>query len=381
MIIAFIVPWITKSRGGTENVGQMMANAMVIRGHKVHILTFDDACSESKWDLQTGIVLHHLDESSDSLSDSRMLYTIASINPDLIVGLHMNRTFLRYTKCARKLNIPIVLSEHIDPHFPQRINSFTHDERLVAFHGATRIHLLVEPFRKTLPEFMQNKISVVPNTVVEPEITALEDYTDNEKTITTVARLVPRKNISKLIEEFSVVAKRNPEWKLNIIGDGPQRGSLESLAKGKGVKNQVEFIGETKDPYSFLRKTQIFVLPSLFEGFPMSSLEALAHGLPLIGFDICNGINEQVKDGVNGFLVGDCSTPGGMAQALNKLIIDPQMRKRMGEASREIFLRNYSNKIIFDKWEKLFIQAHAEYRTPKKLSQQELLEFKLSELI
>ncbi|MDO6591633.1 MULTISPECIES: glycosyltransferase family 4 protein [Rhodobacterales] len=138
MKISFIVPWITKGRGGTENVGQLMANAMADRGHDVHIYTFDDQKGPSKWPLNSCIWLHHLAERDDAKSNNQMTIALAEPCPDLIVGLHMNRTLLRYTVAAQKICVPLVLSEHIDPHFPNRLGVFCDEERQAAFVGATR---------------------------------------------------------------------------------------------------------------------------------------------------------------------------------------------------------------------------------------------------
>jgi glycosyltransferase involved in cell wall biosynthesis len=360
--IAFFIPWITESRGGTENVGQMMANAMAARKHIVHIFTFDDGQKQSVWPLHKSISLHHLEIEDSPAANSRMLMSVAQVSPDLIVGLHMNRTFLRYVKCAYKLDVPVVLSEHIDPKFPERFGAFDKKERLIAFQGATRIHLLIEAFRDTLPAHMQEKIRVIPNTVYPARSIADPAGEDENKTLVSVARLVPRKNIERLIEEFALIATELPEWTLQIIGDGSQMGELVKMADCLGIRKQVDFVGETSEPYAYLEKAQCFVLASLFEGFPMSSLEALAHGLPVVGYRVCNGINIQIVDGENGVLVDECSSKGTLARALFNVLSDADMRLRMGAASFERYNTLFSNKVIYDKWESLFIEAVEIYR-------------------
>jgi glycosyltransferase involved in cell wall biosynthesis len=162
--------------------------------------------------------------------------------------------------------------------------------------------------------------------------------------------------VGRLLTEFSLLAKDFPGWKLQIIGDGPERKALETQCQRLKLLNSVEFTGEVADPYPLLARARIFVLASLFEGFPMSSLEALAHGLPVVGYRICNGVNEQVRDKENGFLVNS-SEKGTLAAALRKLLKNPQLMMRMSQASRERYENLYSNSKVFSAWENMFLQA------------------------
>ncbi|WP_196223153.1 glycosyltransferase, partial [Roseibium sp. RKSG952] len=366
LTIAFFVPWITQSRGGTENVGQMMANAMAERGHVVHIFTFDGEKRPSVWPLAETIKIRHLSTGDEDQNDSEMLLALASVSPDLIVGLHLNRTLLRYVKCARKLDIPVVLSEHIDPRFPERAGTFSREERLMAFHGATGVHLLVDDFLKDLPSFLRTKVSIIPNTVPEAKTLASASGKAEGFKLITVARLIARKNIDRLIKEFASISDDLPDWTLEILGDGPQKAELLSLARKLGIANRVNFVGEVSNPYDYLSQAHIFVLPSLFEGFPMSSLEAMAHGLPVVGYQACNGINVQVVNDLNGFLVQDSFKFGALAEKLRVLMSDGELRDKMGQKSLEFYHKKYSHKIVTEKWENLFFKSVKEYTTPQR---------------
>jgi glycosyltransferase involved in cell wall biosynthesis len=310
-----------------------------------------------------------------------MVVAVAQVSPDLIVGLHMNRTFLRYVRCARKLGVPIVLSEHIDPHFPERLGANTRSERLTAFHGAARIHLLADAFRDILPDYLKPRTKAIPNTV--PPALNLANPANGKKrnTLITVARLVPRKNMARLIEEFGRIAKDFPKWKLQILGDGERKHELMKQASTLGISGQVEFVGEVSNPYDYLENAQCFVLPSLFEGFPMSSLEAMAHGLPVVGYKICNGINVQVVYGENGRLVEESSREGALAEALSELFSDRDTRVRMGQASLARYNTLYSNEVVFDQWERLFLDALNDPKAVGRPSLETVLEARLDEMV
>lgn len=366
MKLCFLVPWITKGRGGTENVGQMMANAMQARGHAVEIITFDDARQPSRWPLAGEIALHHLPEAPETARDSQLMLTLASIAPDLVVGLHMNRTFLAYVRAARKLGLPVVLSEHQDPRFPARLGSFAPHEREIAFQGATRLHLLTDSFVETVPAHLRDRVHVIPNTV--PPAPTLADPAGpagGGRILITVARLVDRKNLSRLIDEFARVAPDHPDWQLRVVGGGPLRKPLAARAGALGLDGRVVFTGELDDVYAELAAAQAFVLPSLFEGFPMSSLEALAHGLPVVGFAACNGLNEQVVHEENGLLAAQALEPGALAVHLDRVMGDAALRARMGAASLARYRAHYANPVIFDRWEALFAEAAAQDLPPR----------------
>ncbi|MEC7764062.1 MAG: glycosyltransferase [Pseudomonadota bacterium] len=379
--IGFFIPWITKGRGGTENVGQMMANAMQARGHQAVIFTFDDAKGASLWPLSDEIELVHLSEAADEPADGQMALEVAARNLDLLVGLHMNATFTRYVRCAWKTGLPIVLSEHIDPRFPDWIGAFPADERQATFSGATLIHILVEAFRDTFHEDFRDKVRVVPNTIREPVELADLAADKTERTILTVSRLVPRKNVDRLIEAFAQVAREFPDWTLRIVGDGAARPPLAKLAKTLGVGRRVTFVGEMSDPYPEYQRADLFVTPSLFEGFGLTLCEANAHGVPGIGYAACNGINEQIVPGENGLLSRGGEDLGTLAADMRTLMADDALRQKMGARARELFLERYANAVVEDGWERVFLEAAAMDEARAKPTQAEIRAVRLWETV
>lgn len=357
MRIGFFVPWITMGKGGTENVGQMMANAMARRGHTVTIFTFDDKTGPSRWPLDPEITLVHLTEADDQAADHAMAVAVASRNLDLLVGLHMNRTMLRYVRCAHKAGLPLVLSEHIDPRFPRWIGAFSPDERDIAMAGATLIHLLLDDFTQTLDPAERRKVRVIPNTVPEPTELAEPGAPKTSRTLLAVARLVPRKNMTRVVEAFGRLAAECPDWRLQIVGDGALRGDLERMVRDHDLEARVDFAGEQEDVYPFYAAADLFVIPSLMEGFGLTLCEAMAHGLPAIGFSSCNGINRQILDGRNGILCDASQGIEGLVDAMQTLMDDPDLRVRMGAAAREDFLDRYANDVVHAQWEEMFAEA------------------------
>ena len=142
--------------------------------------------------------------------------------------------------------------------------------------------------------------------------------------VVSVGRLKYPKDTRTLLE----AAARVPgDWRLQVVGDGPERAALEPLASDK-----LELVGERNDVPELLATASVFVLSSRSEGLPISVLEAMAAGLPVIASDV-GGLREQVEDGVTGLLVpaGDVAA---LATALERLVGDPQLRRVMGDAGR-----------------------------------------------
>lgn len=363
--IVLFVPWITQNRGGTENVGHMLANGFAARGHDVAVVTFDDVVRPSRWPLNPGISLHILPTQADADSDLDLAVRVAALNPDVLIGLHMNRTHQRYVRCAHRIGCPLILSEHTDPRFSERAGTFTAEERLVAFAGTTRIHLLTDAFRTTLPDILQGRVRVIPNAVPLPDAQA-NPGEGTPVRVLCVARLVARKNIGRLIAALAEVVTAGGDCELELVGDGPERGRLQAQARAMGVARRVRFAGEVADPSPHYAGAHLFVLPSIYEAFPLATLEAMAHGLPVIGYRICNGVNVQVRHGETGLLSGGGATAGSLAADIARLVADPGLRTRMGRAGRARAEKYFAPGTVMHLWAELVEEAIAEGPPPPR---------------
>jgi glycosyltransferase involved in cell wall biosynthesis len=94
------------------------------------------------------------------------------------------------------------------------------------------------------------------------------------------------KGFDILIKAFALFARQNKEWRLNIVGDGPEKENLQKLINDNKLSDRVTIYSFTKDIQKFYSSASVFVLSSRWEGFPLVIMEALAHGLPIIASDI-----------------------------------------------------------------------------------------------
>ena len=363
--IGMFIPWITQGKGGTENVGSMVANAMRKFGHNVVIFTFDDHCQPSQWKLDKAIKIIYLPYNLKNTELESIGYRIAQYNLDILVGLHMNREFYKYIYWSQQLDIPIILSEHINPAFPRKLGRFGREEREVIFSGANHIHLISEQYIATLPFSFNSKTTVINNTVRQSNNVS-NVGSEEAPNILCVSRLVDRKRIHLLIKAFAKVAEQFPSWTLKIVGSGNRQEELEQLSYSLNIDNKVNFLGKIDDPYPIYEQANIFVLPSETEGFPLTVLEAMQHGLPIIGYSSCNGLNEQVKHKKTGTLCDNNTPVESLEEALRQYMSNPEMRISHGQASKGRFDKLYNQKLIFEQWRKLIIKVSKEKHSSLK---------------
>ena len=152
------------------------------------------------------------------------------------------------------------------------------------------------------------------------------------KVIGTACRLVPIKGISYLISAVASLRTEIPDIRLEIAGAGPERAALESAVQLLNLENCVTFLGWQENLAPVLARWDIYVQPSLEEGFGMAALEAMAAGLPVVATAV-GGVPELVEDGRTGWLVPPSDT-AALTDRLRALLLDPMLQQSMGIAGQ-----------------------------------------------
>jgi glycosyltransferase involved in cell wall biosynthesis len=150
----------------------------------------------------------------------------------------------------------------------------------------------------------------------------------NRPIVLTLARLDAQKGHRYLLE----AAVQVPEAIFVVAGDGPERNALEALAARYGLSDRVRFLGHREDVPALLAASDLCVLPSLFEGLPLTVLEAMAAGKPLVATR-AGGVPEAIQDGSSGLLVAP-RDPKGLAAAIRRLIDDPGLATRLANTAQ-----------------------------------------------
>ncbi len=221
----------------------------------------------------------------------------------------------------------------------------------VAAHLCERIITVSEAGEKILREL---RIGASENTVTIrngiPDCPSRAIHAAKEcPVIVMVARFMPPKRQQFLLRAF---AAQPVGPRLRFIGDGATRPAAERLACQLGIANRVEFLGERSDVPRLLADSDIFVLASAMEMLPISILEAMRAGLPVIASDV-GGIREAVIHGVTGLLVEEQSVTE-LAHALRLLVQDAGLRARVGAAGRQNFLKRFQFSPMAECTQKLY---------------------------
>lgn len=184
--------------------------------------------------------------------------------------------------------------------------------------------------------------------------------------IGTVGRLTPVKDQATLVAAFQrlrdLAPDRFPQARLVILGDGPKRAELQAALDGAGLAGQAWLPGSRADVDEQLQRLDLFVLPSLAEGIPVTVLEAMAAGVPVVATRV-GGIPELVDDGVTGTLVPPGDTEA-LAKALRGYLEAPERGRREGAAGRERVVAHFSRERMVADYGGLYRTLLARVDTP-----------------
>jgi glycosyltransferase involved in cell wall biosynthesis len=179
------------------------------------------------------------------------------------------------------------------------------------------------------------RITVIPNGVDAARFAATPPAVPGNgavRRIGSVGCLAARKDYATLLEALALLAGRGRSFVVDLVGDGPERATLEARAKALGIAERVNFLGERRDVEQLLPRMDLFVLSSREEGIPNALLEAMAAGRPAIATAV-GGTPEVMRDGETGWLVPPGS-PDALAAALGDALDRPEEARRRGAAAQ-----------------------------------------------
>jgi glycosyltransferase involved in cell wall biosynthesis len=156
-----------------------------------------------------------------------------------------------------------------------------------------------------------------------------------------VARLVPIKGLQTFVEAAAIVVGAEPRARFAIVGDGPERPALERQVKALALADHLTMLGWRRDVADLYPDLDVVVQPSLNEGTPLTLIEAMAAGRAVVATRV-GGVPDLVTDGADGVLVPAGNAPA-LAEAVVRLLGDPQQRRRLGEAARHTARRRFSS--------------------------------------
>jgi glycosyltransferase involved in cell wall biosynthesis len=198
----------------------------------------------------------------------------------------------------------------------------------------------------------------IPNSIAVPSLEEPSGKPSGRAEILTVGRLVPQKGIEVLLQAARAVVERHPNAQFSLAGDGPLRPALEEQARRLGISDHIRFLGTVKDAPRLLAGCDLFVLPSLWEGMPISLLEAMGAGRPAVATAV-SGSRELILEEETGMLVPP-NDPAALAEAVTRMLDDPQGARAMGARARDRVRREFSMDRMVDSTHALYCNLLAE---------------------
>ena len=167
--------------------------------------------------------------------------------------------------------------------------------------------------------------------------------------------MAPEKRLDLVIDAFNIAAADLPDWRLDIVGDGPEKQVLLARAAKLGRSDRIFFHGPVRDVSTLLRKARIYVSASELEGLPMSFIEAMYCGVPIVAAEYNESITELVANEQNGLVVGRGDV-AALASGMVRLARDGELWRRLSRAGCEK-AGNFSMQRILPQWERTLAAA------------------------
>jgi glycosyltransferase involved in cell wall biosynthesis len=359
-----IVSWsIFENKGGLEQVSINLAHAMLERGHKITIFFGKENNNQRKnlFSISSEINLLALklqeykavNTQTKVAEDLRIMQdTIVKSNIDVLTAMFSWDALMLFPSIMCNTGIPLIISEHSNPYFinNERWNSYEHYACLAA---ADTIHVLTSSYKEALPEFLQDRTTILPNAIKILSENEVIKPIKEEKIILAAGKFIDSyKQFSILFESFAIINKLFPEWRLVVCGDGPDKNNYKRLIKKLGIAHNVSLPGMVNDMSPYYASSAIVCVPSRYEGFPMVALEAYKYSRPVVGFISCSGLNNIVIHDETGLLSAE-NTALSLAGQLSKLMYDAKLRQQLGHQGL-ISLSRFSEHDIYSSWERIF---------------------------
>lgn len=370
--------------GGTEKVTTILANEFSRNGHKVVIASFEQTKPSLIKELNDGIQLISLSYPTLSRSNRQKLKnTINALKIDFIIN-QWSLPFQTNVLCRRaigKRDCKIISVYHNAPNKNARVTDI--DIKLAAhqnnslkftllkakktvvntiirisnhyvYNHSDQYIILSDSFKQVFSKYAWikdlSKLSVITNPLTID--TEKINFEKKENLIIYVGRLdYNQKRVERIINLWATVEKDLPEWKLQIVGDGPERNKLEEIVTKQQIKG-ISFEGY-QNPYEYYKRASILLLTSEYEGFGLVIVEGMSLGVVPIVYGSYEAVYDIIEDGKTGFITKKPYKQTDFESILRKMVTNKIYRQEMAENCIEVSDK-FTIHEISKKWNKLF---------------------------
>ncbi|PWL46373.1 Glycosyltransferase involved in cell wall bisynthesis [Dialister histaminiformans] len=384
IVIAHFGTHYVNNPGGVEKVICQLSGEMIRRGHAVTILYRDRCEGDPYFPLDSRVVQHNiLFQDGKKIISDKLPVRLRALREIVRVfsksgGQEMNARFkgrqygMQIQKYLQKHPADVVLSCSVpstkyvidDAHCTAPVIQMMHSHPCYLFPNMSKaeiaavrkcraLQILLPSGLKTAREFFPDlPVKVIGNPVYPPVKKAHPGDAKEKHLISCVGSLTKNKQQHLLAEAFGLLAADHPDWNVEFWGYSGHYGSrIQSWADKHSLSGRILIKGQTTHVEDVYARSDIFCLPSRAEGWGLGLTEAMAAGVPAVGFKGCTGVEDLIQDGVTGFLA-DKGSVESLAEALKALMDDAEKRTIMGRQAAES-MKQYAPEKIWDEWEAL----------------------------
>jgi glycosyltransferase involved in cell wall biosynthesis len=344
----------------------LLANALLERGFIVHLVSWDEPQAKSFFPISSDVKWYRLGFRPGAIDKLRRIKTVTTVlrknDVRVLIGFVMSGDRTIFTAAKLAATTLIAAERNAPAIYHIRYSGLERWLSLAGLHLADRIAIQSPEFIDGYPTTLRRRIEVIPNPVPVALCRARPErpHRDGRFTLLAVSRLDSvQKRLDKLINAFAMVADRHPQWDLLIIGDGPEEAALRRLVVLRGISRRVRLEEPTQNVCHAYADSHLFAIPSCWEGFPNALAEALAHGLPAVGFREAPGVAQIIKAGDAGWLAEGVDDEIALAAALDSAMGNGMERVRRAENGVKS-MAAYTPDVQFDRWADLIRSAGKE---------------------
>lgn len=345
--------------GGTERASTMIANLLHRQGlYRVIFLSLMEHDPEPFFPLDEGIIRYRLGD------------TWINPGPGYLKILPKLRKFFKRQDVDVVIDVDIVLDCLTIPasgglktrvisweHFNYQFEESVLYRRLILKYLIRRSDYVVTLTERDKEQYVrhlnrQERIQAIGNPIEEP---VLMSENKKEKWIITVGRLAPEKGMEYLLEVARHILEKYPDWQWILLGEGEMRPILEDRIHGGQLVNRLILKGSVRNVSDYLRRSQIYVMTSRYEGLGICLLEAKVQGLPCVAFDVPTGPAELIVDGTNGYLIPAFACEK-MEEKIGRLIEDAKLWECFS-LNAKLGVEKYYPDFILGQWNQVIEQV------------------------
>ena len=372
MNIVFILRSVAK-KNGTERTITDKVNALANMGHTVTMVTYEQGKHPYAFPVEDAVRCVDLDcryYTIYNYSLLKRLYVawkmkcrfakkicafVNQVRPDVIVSTTYTNEFMGVITSLRP-QTKVVIESH---------TAFTHDMMGGSLISRIRKYALLSNIKRCdllialttgdaecWKQHMRNVAKVSNPLTFYPEI--LSQPPKENGRIIAEGRLEPQKRFDRLIDAFSLIARKYPSWYIDIYGEGNDEGELQKLIEEKKLDKQIHLKGVISNVYLEYERSQFFVFSSDYEGFGLVLVEAMSCAIPCVSTDCPFGPSDIIEDGVDGLL---CKmTVEDLSAKMEWMITHEKERLEMGKRARQSVAR-YRKEVVMKEWERAYLSV------------------------